>query len=100
MVIERLEITVLDGREAEFEALLCDVRQDVFMSKGFRHFTVGRGVENSSSYLIQVQWESLEEHTDHVRSGRFQQCWEPVQPFLAQAPKVDRFEERPGLAYR
>ena len=100
MVIERLDLTVLSGHEAEFEAVLCDVRQNVFMSRGFRHFTVARGVENPTSYLIQILWESVEEHTDHVSSGRFARCWKPVTPFLAEPPRADRFEERPSLAYR
>jgi heme-degrading monooxygenase HmoA len=100
MIVERLELTVLDGQEAAFEAVLCDVRQDVFMSKGFREFTVARGVEDPSVYLIEVLWETLDEHTEYVGSGRFATCWAPVRPFLAAAPRGDRFEQRQSLSFR
>jgi len=97
MIVERVEITVLDGRESEFEAALCDVRQRVFMCKGFRDFTVAQGVERSSSYLVQVLWESLEEQADFVDSGRSVRCWAPIDPFLAGPLQVELFAQRPGL---
>ena len=36
MIVEQVEIAVLDGQERSFEAALCEVRQRVFMSAGFR----------------------------------------------------------------
>jgi len=97
MIVERVETTVVDGRENEFEAALCEVRQRVFMSKGFRGFTVAQGVERSSTYLIEVLWETLEERADFERSGRFARCWTPVDPFLATPLRVEFFTPRPSL---
>ena len=98
MIVERLEIAVLGGREAAFEAALCEVRQRVFMSPGFRRFDVAQGVELPATYLVQVFWESLEELADFVDSGRFDRCWALVGEFLAGPLRVDHFVERPGLA--
>ena len=97
MVLERVEITVAGGQEAAFEAALCDVRQRVFMSRGFRGFTVAQGAEQLSTYLVHVLWESPEELA-YFRQSRFHRCWAPVQPFLVGQLKVDHFIERPGLA--
>ena len=59
MILEHVEIAVLDGQESAFEVALCEVRQRVFMSRGFRAFTVAQGVmEYPSTYLVQVRWES------------------------------------------
>jgi heme-degrading monooxygenase HmoA len=100
MMVERLETTILDGREREFEAALCEVRQRVFMIKGFRGFTVAQGVQRPSTYLIEVQWESLEERIDFENSGRFARCWAPVDPFLSAALQVEFFTPRPSLNFQ
>jgi heme-degrading monooxygenase HmoA len=100
MFMEHVELAVLDGREAAFEAALCEVRQRVFMSRGFRGFAVAQGVvERPSTYWVQVLWESPEELAEFVGS-RFEGCWAPVDPFLAGAPRVSHFVERPGLALK
>ncbi|HET9655284.1 MAG TPA: antibiotic biosynthesis monooxygenase [Kineosporiaceae bacterium] len=100
MIQERLEAMVLPGREADFEAALCEVRQRVFMSRGFRKFTVSQGVERPSTYLVEVLWESLEERADFEDSGRFDRCWALVSPFLAAALRVELFAPRPGLGFQ
>jgi heme-degrading monooxygenase HmoA len=97
MVLELLEIAVLDGQEAAFEAALCEVRQRVFTSRGFRGFTVAQRVEGPSTYLVQVLWESPEELADFAAS-RFGRCWAPVEPFLAGPLRVTHYVERPSLA--
>ena len=96
MVLERVEIEVLEGREPEFEAALCEVRQRVFMSRGFRGFRVAQGVQSPTTYLVEVRWETGEELADFVGT-RFARCWAPVEPFLARGLRVDHFAERPGL---
>jgi heme-degrading monooxygenase HmoA len=97
MVLEHVEVAVLDGQEAAFEVALCEVRQRLFMSRGFRGFTVGQGAEHPSMYLVQVLWASPEELADFTRS-RFERCWAPVEPFLAGPLRARHFIERPGLA--
>jgi heme-degrading monooxygenase HmoA len=100
MLLQQVELTVRDGQEAAFEAALCEVRQRVFMSCGFRGFTAAQGVERPSGYLVQVRWESAEELADFAETGRFERCWAPVEPFLTGPPRVDHFAERPGLAFQ
>jgi heme-degrading monooxygenase HmoA len=97
VIVELLELTVVDTRQAEFEAALLDVRQQVFMSQGFRRFTVAQGVEPPFTYLVQVLWQTLQERADFEDSGRFARCWAPVEPFLTHAPRAHLFTERPGL---
>ena len=98
MFVQRVELAVAEGHETAFETALCEARQRVFMSRGFRGFTVAQGVEHPSTYLVQVLWETGDELADVVESGRFERCWAPVEPFLARPLRVDHFVERPGLA--
>jgi heme-degrading monooxygenase HmoA len=98
MILQHVEVVVVDGREPEFEAALCEVRQRVFMSAGFRGFRVGQDVEDPSTYLVEVRWESVEELVDSADSGRFERCWAPVEPFLERPLGLRHFAERPSLA--
>jgi heme-degrading monooxygenase HmoA len=100
MFLQQLEMVVADGQEAAFEAALCEARQRVFMSRGFRGFSVAQGAEHSFRYLVQVRWETLDELTDFVGSGRFERCWAPVEPFLSGPLRVDHFAERPSLTFQ
>ena len=100
MFLQQVEIVVLDGQEAVFEAALCEVRQRVFMSRGFRGFAVAQGAEHPSRYRVEVRWESLEELADFAESGRFERCWAPVEPFLARPLQVDHLLERPSLTFQ
>jgi heme-degrading monooxygenase HmoA len=97
MVLERVEMVVRDGQETAFDAALCEVRQRVFMSRGFRDFTVHQGVERPTTYLVHVSWETPEELLDFAESGRFERCWALVEPYLTGPLRVDHFVERPGL---
>jgi heme-degrading monooxygenase HmoA len=96
MIVEQVEVAVLDGQERRFEAALCEVRQRVFMSAGFRGFTAAQGVELPSTYLVRVLWETPEELLTFAET-RFARAWEPVQPFLTAKLRVNHFVERPNL---
>ena len=100
MFLQHVGVVVLDGHEAEFEAALCEVRQRVFMSPGFRGFSVAQDVEHLSTYLVEVRWESLDELAEFADSGRFERCWAPVEPFLARPLRLEHFAERPSLAFQ
>ena len=99
MYVQHIALRVHEGRQAAFEAALVDVRRDVFTAPGFRGLAVVQGVEDALTYVVEVRWETLDELTEFARSGRFEQAWAPVEPFLALAPEGDVFVERPGLAF-
>lgn len=98
MFLQQVQIDVHLGQEAAFEAGLLEVRQRVFMSPGFRGFDVAQGAERPTTYLVQVRWETLEELTAFVETGRAAKAWAPVEEFLAREPMIDHFVEKPNLA--
>jgi len=67
------------------------------MSQGSRGFSVFQGVEEPSTYVVQVLWETVEELLTHAESGRFERCWAPVEPHLVGSLVVDHLVERPAL---
>ena len=98
MFLQHVQIAVADGQAGAFEAALCEVRQRVFMSRGFRGFAVAQGAEHPSTYLVQVRWETADELVEFVDSGRFERCWASVGPFLDLPLRVEHLVERPGLS--
>lgn len=98
MYVQTVELAVRAGQETAFEAALTEVRQRVFMSAGFRGFTVAQGVARPTAYLVQVRWETLEELKAALESGRLDRCWAPVAVYLAEPMRAAHYVERTNLA--
>ena len=98
MVLQQVELTVPAGRNAAFEAALCEVRQRLFMCAGFRGFEVAQGLEDPCHYRVQVRWATAEELLALADSGVLDRAWAPVEPLLAGPYRAEHFVERPGLA--
>ncbi|MFN8077738.1 MAG: antibiotic biosynthesis monooxygenase family protein [Kineosporiaceae bacterium] len=96
MLLELVDLEVRDGFTPALEAALCEVRQRVFSSAGFRGFDVAQDAADPALFVVQVRWESAEELARHTAT-RFERCWDPVQPLLARAPRVRHLVQREGL---
>jgi heme-degrading monooxygenase HmoA len=97
-MIQRWTITVAAGRETAFEAALAEAREVVFAAAGFRRFTVDRGINRPSTYLVQVFWETAEEEDRFTHSERFQEWATLLDPYVVGTPLVERYEPRPSLS--
>ena len=96
--MQRLLISVFPGRETEFEDALSVARQHVFEADGFRRFTVDRGIDRPSTYLVQISWETPEEQARFSHSELFTRWAMLLDPFVVGTPVVERFEQRPSLS--
>jgi heme-degrading monooxygenase HmoA len=93
VIVERAQIDVERGREAEFEAALAEARLVLDEARGFRGISVARGIESPSRYLLLLEWERLEDHTEAFRGGALYVRWrELIGPFFAQPPAVEHFQ--------
>jgi len=94
MILELADIRIQPGQNAAFEeAIQLGITTVASKSKGFRGFTVNRGIESSERYILQIFWDSLEDHTVGFRqSERFTQWRAIVGPFFAGPPHVEHFE--------
>ena len=63
MVLEHALLDVISGLEVEFEEAFSRARDVISKSPGFISLKIVRGIERPSSYLLLVEWESLEDHT-------------------------------------
>jgi heme-degrading monooxygenase HmoA len=99
MVLEHAVISIRPGTAERFEAALAEAREVIAASPGFVSLALHRGVEEPDRYLLLVQWESLEDHTEGFRrSDAFVRWRELIGPYFAEPPVVDHVSAVEGLA--
>ncbi|WP_295526510.1 antibiotic biosynthesis monooxygenase [uncultured Pseudacidovorax sp.] len=93
MILETADIRIQPGRQADFDAAIVRGLQTVIAkAKGFRGWRVVKGIESPERYLLQIEWETLENHTvDFRESPAFAEWRAIVGPFFAQPPVVEHF---------
>jgi heme-degrading monooxygenase HmoA len=94
MILELADIRIQPGQQAAFdEAIVRGVTSVISQAQGFRGFKVNKGIESPERYVLQIFWDTLEDHTVHFRGGPLFAQWRAiVGPFFAQPPVVEHFE--------
>ena len=92
MVLEHALLPVRPGQEAAFEAAFADARAIIAAMPGFGGLTLSRCLERPGTYLLLVQWERLEDHTDGFRGSPEYQRWRALlHHFYDPFPTVEHF---------
>jgi heme-degrading monooxygenase HmoA len=92
MVLERAHFRIVPGREDEFETAFEQARLVIARARGFRSATLSKGVESPSSFLLLVEWETLEDHTVGFRESPDFGEWRGLIGHLFDgAPDVEHF---------
>ncbi|MCU1438751.1 MAG: Antibiotic biosynthesis monooxygenase [Naasia sp.] len=93
MILEHVVLPVACERQAEVELAFAQGQQGSAASPGFAGPTLARGIESPDSYLLRVEWESLEAHTEGFRGSAAYARWsELLHPCYAPRPEVQDFE--------
>lgn len=92
MIIEHALLPVIPGRETDFEAAMRRAIAYISATPGFISISVSRGIEQPNTYLLIVEWEKLEDHTQGFRgSAAYQQWRELLHHFYEPFPEVVHF---------
>lgn len=92
MITEVAFMTVHPGQESEFLAALEQAKLVVAQAHGFRGIDVKRGVERPSTFMLTLQWETLEDHTEGFRGGPLFPEWRGhIGSFFAEPPVVEHW---------
>ncbi len=93
MILEIADIRIPPGKQAEFDAAIQHgIATVVSTAKGFRGFKVNKGIESPERYILQIFWDTLENHTVDFRQGPLFLQWRAiVGPFFASPPMVEHF---------
>jgi heme-degrading monooxygenase HmoA len=92
VILEHALLPVRPGQEAAFEAAFADARAIIAAMPGFGGLTLSRCLERPGIYLLLVQWERLEDHTDGFRGSPEYQQWRALlHHFYDPFPTVEHF---------
>ena len=93
MILELADIRIHAGQQAAFEeAIARGVTTVIAQAKGFRGYKINQGIENPERYILEIFWETLENHTlDFRQSAAFNDWRAIVGPFFASPPTVEHF---------
>jgi heme-degrading monooxygenase HmoA len=92
VITEHALLPVVPGREEAFEAALREAVAIIGAARGFRGLSVTRGVERPSTYLLVVEWDSLEDHTEGFRGSPAYDEWRALlHSFYDPFPVVQHF---------
>lgn len=94
MILELADIRIHPGQQAAFgEAIQRGIRTVISSARGFQGYKINKGIENPERYILQVFWETLENHTvDFRQSASFAEWRAIVGPYFAGPPSVEHFE--------
>lgn len=94
MILELVDIRIHPGQNAAFEeAIHHGLRTVIANAQGFLGYTLNKGLENPQRYLLQIFWNTLEDHTQTFRQSQAFVQWRAiVGPFFAEAPVVEHFD--------
>ncbi len=94
MIIELADIRIRPGQNAAFErAIEHGIATVAARAKGFQGYKMNRGIESPERYILQVFWDTLEDHTVAFRQGPLFPEWRAiVGPFATAPPAVEHFE--------
>lgn len=93
MILEIADIRIQPGQQAAFDAAIeKGLRTVAARAKGMQGYKVNKCIESPERYVLQIFWETLEDHTVGFRQGPLFAEWRAiVGPFFAQPPLVEHF---------
>jgi heme-degrading monooxygenase HmoA len=93
VITEHALLEVVPGREDEFIDAMQSAKQLIAASRGFVSLRLERCLERPSGFLLLVEWEQLEDHTDGFRRSAAYEDWRAaLHHFYDPFPVVEHFE--------
>jgi heme-degrading monooxygenase HmoA len=91
-VLEHALLDVVPGREDDFEQAFEQARPLIAATPGFRRLRLERCVERPAQYLLLVEWDRLEDHTEGFRgSARYDEWRALLHHFYDPFPLVEHY---------
>jgi heme-degrading monooxygenase HmoA len=99
MVLELAVLDVRAGQAEAFEAAFDEAASIISVMHGFRSLELQRCIEVDGRYVLLVEWERLEDHTEGFRGSPEYERWrELLHHFYDPFPTVEHYT--PVIAVR
>jgi heme-degrading monooxygenase HmoA len=92
VITEHALLEVVPGREDDFVEAMSSAKDIIAASPGFVSLRVERCVERATCFLLLVEWERLEDHTEGFRGSAAYEEWRAaLHHFYDPFPVVEHF---------
>lgn len=92
MTLEVAILNVIPGKEVEFELAFQQAKEIIKLSKGYINHQLQRCIEVKNKYILLVNWETLEDHTQGFRKGELYKDWKALlHHFYDPFPTVEHY---------
>ena len=92
MIREHALLDVIPGDEQRFELAFAEEKVIIASMPGFRSLTLDRGIEQPTRYLLLVEWDRIEDHTEGFRGSPEYQRWRALlHHFYDPFPTVEHY---------
>ncbi len=93
MILEAVMLNVKTGESESFEKAFVEAKQYIENSKGYISHTLHKCVETKNRYILQIKWQTLEDHTEGFRNSvAFEKWRDLLHHFYEPRPDVEHFE--------
>jgi heme-degrading monooxygenase HmoA len=93
VILEHACLDVIAGEEERFEEAFGLAQNIISSAPGFRSLQLERCLETRSRYLLLVEWDTLEDHTEGFRGSVEYQEWKRIlHHFYDPFPVVEHYE--------
>jgi heme-degrading monooxygenase HmoA len=92
VITEQAVLDVRPGREEDFEAAFAAAKTIIAESPGFASLRLLRCIETPNRFLLLVEWETLEDHTEGFRGSAGYEEWKTLlHHFYDPFPTVEHY---------
>lgn len=93
MILEVAMLQVKSEMENEFENAFEEASSIISSMKGYQGHTLHKCIETKGKYLLLVNWETLEDHTEGFRkSSEYEEWKKRLHHFYKPFPTVEHFQ--------
>jgi heme-degrading monooxygenase HmoA len=94
MILEVAILNVRPGKATEFEAAFKQAEKIIKQSKGYIDHQLQKCFEIDNQYILLVNWETLEDHTEGFRKSERYQDWKNLlHHFYEPFPTVEHYSQ-------
>jgi heme-degrading monooxygenase HmoA len=99
MILEVATLQVKPGEQHAFEEAFAKAKAIIASMSGYVSHKLKRCIEQDNQYLLLVEWETLEDHTEGFRNSAQYQEWRALlHHFYEPAPTVRHYKNVSGSA--
>lgn len=93
MILEVAILNVKPNQEIEFEAAFEKAQKIVSSMNGYVSHQLQCCIEKNNQYILLINWETLEDHTEGFRKSKEYQEWRALlHHFYDPFPKVEHYQ--------